>query len=510
MGFDPMPVTVDALGALITTRKDRGSVFGTAISDSINPQIQMDSVYGIIPDDHKTFTDGSSGSAGVSGRVFQVTTGTSVGGYGTILSRRSFRFRPGQGAAIRFSAAFTTGVANSLQIAGGFTAKDAVVFGYDGANFGAMERTAGEIEIRQLQITAAASGSETVTLTLNGTAYTCAVTSASVETNAYQIAADPDFTSEWDAFQTGDTITFIYLGVGSKNGTYSVSSTGTMTGTFSQVRAGVDATNSWTAQSSWSVDVFDGSGGSTNPSGMNLDPTKLNLYEVSYGYGAANVTWSVYNPATERFHVAHIDADANTNTTPSIQNPSFTVGWAAASLGSTTNLTLTGADAMAYIVGRQKSAADPRGTITTKTGIGTSFLDLITIRCRGEFGGIVNQRQIIPDLISVSVDGTKPAEVLVVHWYDHEDHMNIGTSNFSYVDESSSIVEVALNASNSLTTSTTGARVIAAKGVSKTGDVAIKLRPMMVRLGPRECLTLAVRATSSTTEATCSMTWSED
>lgn len=48
-------------------------------------------------------------------------------------------------------------------------------------------------------------------------------------------------------------------------------------------------------QSDWSEDTLDGTGGVTNPSGMNLDPTKNNLYWVDFqNYGGGRIRWGVF------------------------------------------------------------------------------------------------------------------------------------------------------------------------------------------------------------------------
>lgn len=58
-------------------------------------------------------------------------------------------------------------------------------------------------------------------------------------------------------------------------------------------------------QQSWNSDHFDGEGGSENISGLNLDPTKLNLYWIDYAWlGAGSVRFGLYGNDGQR-HTLH-------------------------------------------------------------------------------------------------------------------------------------------------------------------------------------------------------------
>ena len=78
------------------------------------PYIEGASTYGLIPANFREFT-ATGGSAGVEGRLFKVSTGTSVGGYGAVQSFRSLPHRAGQGVTGRFSGYFASNAALSWQ-----------------------------------------------------------------------------------------------------------------------------------------------------------------------------------------------------------------------------------------------------------------------------------------------------------------------------------------------------------------------------------------------------------
>jgi len=43
-----------------------------------------------------------------------------------------------------------------------------------------------------------------------------------------------------------------------------------------------DSVDTWVAQADWNGDKMDGTGGASNPTGQNLDPTKGNVYHINF------------------------------------------------------------------------------------------------------------------------------------------------------------------------------------------------------------------------------------
>lgn len=122
------------------------------------PVIQSTPVYGFLPANFRSFTSGT-GTSGISSRMFQVTTGTGVGGYGAIQSFRSLNYKAGQAGLVRLTALFESNVANSWQGAGLISVGDELSFGYNGTDFGVWHRYGGLAEARVITITGAAGGS---------------------------------------------------------------------------------------------------------------------------------------------------------------------------------------------------------------------------------------------------------------------------------------------------------------------------------------------------------------
>ena len=122
------------------------SAFGEPISVPITPVFQLDALYGLDPNKFETYS-ATGGSVDNDGPLMQCNTGTSLGGYGVIRSRRTVRYRPGQGAMARFTAAFTQGVSGYTQRAGFFTQEQALQVGFDGTQFGILRQNGGKAPI---------------------------------------------------------------------------------------------------------------------------------------------------------------------------------------------------------------------------------------------------------------------------------------------------------------------------------------------------------------------------
>ncbi len=112
------------------------SAFGEPLAIIPTAVVQLDAIYGITSDVIQTYNNGTGSSAGSNTQLFRVESGTTQGGYGVLRSKRFIRYRPGQGVVTRFTAAFTQGVASSLQFAGLANQENRVAFGFNGDRFG--------------------------------------------------------------------------------------------------------------------------------------------------------------------------------------------------------------------------------------------------------------------------------------------------------------------------------------------------------------------------------------
>jgi hypothetical protein len=475
--------------AQIRPSLSRGA-FGDAINVALKPVVNVSAVYGVL-DNLEQFT-ATGGSITTANGDFILQTGTSVGGYGVLWSKRPMVYIPGVGAECRVTGRFTSPVANSLQAVGMFSAVNGMFFGYNGTSFGVMHRHNGDFEIRSLTINTASNAAATATVTLNGIAYTASVTNASAEINAQEIAEGlraGAAGASWSIQSVGAEVVFVFKGDGAKSGTYSLSvSTGTLAGTFSQDAAGVTKTEDWTAQADWNVDKC-----------LWLDTTKGNIFKFEYAYlGYGPLKFSVFDPAARDFTLAHVIDWPNVNTQPNFNNPSMRVGWISESLGSTTNLTVAGASGMMALQGRGVSWR-PFGHSGVKASV-TTETSVISLQSRYHFNGRANAGLAHIKSISISTDSTKGGIFRV-----YRNATIGGQPLWNYEQQSESIMLV-----DNAGTTVSGVPILATYVVGPTGSTTINLEELDIDLVAGDKFTItAERVSGSAAEMTASVTWGE-
>lgn len=466
------------------------SSFGEQLVVQPTTFIQTAPVYNLIPSNFIEYTS-ASGTTGVDNRMFKVTTGTTVFGYGKIQSLRALSYNAGQGGRARFTMRFDSAVADSWQAVGLMSISDELSFGYNGIDFGIWYRKDGFAEVRTIAITGASSGSTDLTLTLNSVVYTIPLTSGTVEHNAYEVADWLENNqSVWKAEQLDDTVIISALTDGAKSGTYSFSHA-TATGTITQNKAGVTKTSTHIVQSEWNVN---------NLSDWNtpFDPTKGNVAQITYKYlGFGDIFFWLENPDTGRFQNVHIIKYTNQNTTPSLLNPSFKLGLYAESVGSTTDLSVYSASMAAFVDGTLTKTKNPRAVENTQS-VGTGgFTNILTIRNRNTYNSFVNQGEIIPIILSLSTDSSKSIEIRVVvngTPSGDTDFTEVGTNLVSDIDVTANTI--------------TGGTLLIASALRI--EKLINLDDLEIRIFPSFTFSITARLTSgSSADVTAALTYYE-
>lgn len=477
----------------IPPQKLKQSAFGDTVIAEIHPVIAIKSTYGIRTD-AQTFVDaGASGSVTASGNEFSLQTGTTVGGYGILWSRRPLVYMPGVGVECRITGRFSSGVASSMQAVGFFSAINGMFFGYNGTSFGTMHRYGGAIEIRKLTITTGSSTNTTATVSLNGVNYTAAVTnSGSVTTTAHEIVDGLNAGAAallWTIQHINDHIIFVYRGSGSKSDAYLLSfATGTGAGTFSQLKAGAAPTETWTAKANWNADTCSW-----------LNPALANIYKMEFAHlGYGPLKYSVFNPTTRDFTLAHVIEWANTESGPNFNNPSMRPGWVSASLGSSTNLTVNGCNAMAALQGNA-DISRPFSAVGTVTGV-TTQTQVLTITVRDEFNSRAVNGVIKPILVSISTDSTKGAIFRI-----YRSPTVAGTTVHQYVDQNESMVTY-----DTAGTTVSGGRILGSYTVGPSGSLQISFDDDLLDLIAGDELVITAQVISgAAADMSASIVWKE-
>ena len=479
--------------------KNTGSVnaYGDAYTAQFIPQVAGECVYNFLPSNFRAFTE-TGGSAGAVNQLFEVSTGTSVGGYGAIQSFRTSNYKVGQGIMCRFGAIFpSTPTALSLLGAGFLNIGDEVSFGYNGTDFGTWHKYGGLAEVQHLQITAAASGVETATVTVAGTAYSVDLTDASGDVNftAYEIVkeleADATFTA-WEVEQLNDEVIFVAKSDGDKTGTFSFSSS-TAAGTFSEVTAGVTKTSDFTAQDDWNGEDISGWD-------VPFDPSKGNDYMICFKDGFGNLDYYIEHPDKTTFVKVHTVRWTNRQTAANLGNPSLRAGLYAASAGSTVDLKVQVSDIAIITQGSQEPTRNPRAVDNSKS-IGTTLTNVLTLRNTREYNGYANQVEIQPRELTLVNDGTKPAifEIRANPTVAGQtDFQAVGANLVSELDVTGGAVS-------------TNGRLLAAYTVARQNSLVIHLVDLKIAIPPTLRLVIAGKVISgSSADLAASLVYYED
>ena len=118
------------------------SAFGTLETAEMTPLVQLDFIYGINTQTGVTAVANSATVDTLAGRL-RLQSGTNSAGAATFTSRKTAKYRPGQGVTARFTGVWVTSAANSVQIVGAGSSVDGYFFGYNGTAFGVLLKNGG-------------------------------------------------------------------------------------------------------------------------------------------------------------------------------------------------------------------------------------------------------------------------------------------------------------------------------------------------------------------------------
>ena len=471
------------------------TMHGAVLQEQAIPTIAGSGVYGFIPTNFREFTSGT-GTTGIENRMFKVSSGTGFTDYGTLQSFRSINYRTGGSAIIRCSGYFPDPQAATWTGIGGIALGDEISFGYSGTDFGVWHRYGGKAETRTLQITVAASGSETVTLTINGTGHSIPVTSGTVQHNANEIASYVEASvSGYFADQLDDSVQIIAASDGAKAGVWSISSTGSLDGTITQVEAGVTKTSNHIAKEDWNgpnIDRFL----------VDFNPAMGNNYEIHYSNGFGNINYMIEDSESGRYILAHTIKHTGTTTAQNLGNPSLRCGAYSTCInpsGLSTAVDVYCAYLSGYASASTQRVRNPRGVSNTKN-VGTTETSILQLRNRRTYNGFANQAEIEPVVLTLANDGNKQA----VYRLLGNPTLN-GTPNFQTVG-----TNLIGDVDTAATTYASGGRVLAQFTVGRLSSETFDLSDLMIRVPPTLRLVITGEMDSGSGDLTAALSYYED
>jgi len=489
------------------------SAFGEPLAISPTAVIQLDGIYGATADVIQTYTNGTGSAAGSVDGMFRVRSGTTQGGYGVLRSKRFIRYRPGQGIQCRMTAGFSTGVAGSSQFAGMANQENRVGFGFNGTRFGIVRSSGGKATILTMVMTAAPDAGQTATITLNGVAYTVALTAGTAAQAITQIVNRVGGYGGWLFQQTDGAMLWLAPSLGPMNGAFTFTSTGNATATFTVKQAGVAQTDNWTYQEDWNIDKLDGSNSiDTNPSGMLLDPTKLNVWQISLRWlGAGVISYAIEDEASGTVVYVHREHYVNQHTRPHTDNPSFKIQYNAVNTTNTTDITVYGASMYGAIEGTIHLNELTRSYSSSKTNLSQNVVhhllsiknSIVTNGLAGANNGnyVLNTKEAIVKSLSVSVQSNDPSQVFLY----------FEPSSFSANHEYYAIPRC--NEVHSTITGTFDNTIdtpVYTGLCGINGTINIDLSQYRITVPPGSWLSIAIKGTAAITASSAALVWSED
>jgi hypothetical protein len=300
-----------------------------------------------------------------------------------------------------------------------------------GTSFGISHNHDGVNEIRELTLTVP-GGAENVTVTINAIAYVVALSGGgTVQIDANEISASlniqvPNFT-----FTANNGVVTSIAVIPEAAGAYAYVGVASV-GAWVQITSGTQPITDHIAQVDWNVDNRI----SADPN-VNLDPQSGNVYQVQVQYlGFGAIKFFIEDRDTGLLELVHIIRYSNSNTIPSVTNPSFRLGWLVRNGSNTTNVTVEGSSAAGFIEGHKILDTLPRPINVEVTGIGNTDTSLVIVRNRTNFAQKINRTELFPLTIHASSQVNKIAifKVLLAPVFADE-------PTFQYASKASSLIE---------------------------------------------------------------------
>lgn len=498
-------VAIDENDYLRVSIGEPRSTFGEIVTSDNVPLIQADFSYGFSSSSLLKFEVDVPTNAGIitSGSLLGMRCGTASGSIFSVRSRRQIKYRPGQGALARFTTIFSTPQSGSAMAAGVGDQENSYFFTQLGADFGGGVyigwKNGARREISRLTLSTASSTNQNLTITLAGSGTLVTVTnSANLIKTANEIAAGDynSYLGGWDAYSSGSTVTFLARVAKYNSTSYGITAS-TATGTFAILQSGRSVSTTLISQSAWNSDKMDGTG----TSGMILDPSKGNVYQIRYGYlGFIGADFFIQDDSTADAIRVHRILSLNNRTQPTLENPSLPIFWSSTNYANVAQgNTIWAGSCGGFIQGVNKRLGPKRSFAFSKTGVGTTYTSILSIRTPLMFNNVTNKIELFIRGISAAVDGSKPCDIILLR-----NATLGGIPAWSSIDTTSAVeYDIA-------GTTITGGIPLYTFALAKAGNAIIGLSEYDIYLVPGEILTVAGKTDSTTSDINASIAWVEE
>jgi hypothetical protein len=259
-----------------------------------------------------------------------------------------------------------------------------------------------------------------------------------------------------------------------------------------------NSVDTWIAQADFNLDKLDGTGSS----GITIDPTKINIFQLGIGYlGVRGCSFSIQHPDTKNWIAFHDYSFMNSTADQSQSvNPTMTFGIQATNTTNATNIAVKCSSVGVFIVGRRERIGSTYGVNHNKS-VGTTETNLLTVRNNTTINGVTNQSQIRIRSLSLAT----AAGVPVVYKLIKNTTLG-GVPSYTNIDATNSCA-----AFDVAGTTITGGNVQFNTTVGANGNMFVDLTEFDIFLAPADTLTVSVVSISGGAAASvAAINWNED
>ena len=304
-------------------------------------------------------------------------------------------------------------------------------------------------------------------------------------------------------FNMGVADTSQLAGIGTTENGYFFCYYGTQFGIIYRTHSSGSVAETLITQNQWNVDVMDGSNSMNNKSGVLLDPTKGNVYQIKYQYLGFGVI-KFYVETISGFTLVHVINYPNAYIATNVSNPSLPLHFSvltSTNLTNVQNITLKTASGALFIEGKPMLLGSKFGTDHIVTGV-TSLINIMSIKCNPTFNSITNMGQIRLRNVSVACANNSQPGLVTLQIIKNPTLTNSIPAYSNY--ETYSMASI--NTTHS--TTITGGTTLLNTSIASNGNQFVDVTDMDLFLNADEIFSFAVKATVST-NVSVSFCWSE-
>ena len=256
-----------------------------------------------------------------------------------------------------------------------------------------------------------------------------------------------------------------------------------------------NSTDNWISQSNWNIDNMFGSGNS----GMTLDPTKGNVYQIGMQWlGFGVIFFSIENSETGLFQIVHLIKYPNTYTIPSLGQPSLPITVQSINTTNTTDVIVKSSSLSGFIDGQRPilgSTFSISNTVNNINGNNTETF-LLAVKVNSQINSIDAFIPVKPELLTAEGEGTGNKLIKIKTYLNP----SLTGSSFTDIDSTQCVISYATTA-----TSFSGGTSIGTFIIARNTGFLYNFTNNILELYTNDILLFTVSSSSGIDEVACSL-----